>query len=146
MTFMDRMSAIKKCERPQPTYKGEGYEVWEVSDDLFKDMCDMTEEMFFDLAGVNAWWRYSEGSVLDAPDTKVIVNGLEMLGWSGITWDDEDEVDEYDIREKDLTSYLCNVVGASQPKNVCACAMDLAKYNNMTMAELFRIYEGLTKV
>jgi len=141
MNFMIRMSDHKEYERHQRTYKGDRYEVWEVSDNLFKDMCDITEEMFVDLAGKNAWWRHAEGSVLDAPDTKVYVNGLEMLGWSGKTWDDEDEVDEYDIFERSLTSYLCNVVGASQPRNVCALAMDLAKYNNMTMGELFKKYE-----
>ena len=146
MRFMIAMSDHKEYERHQRKYKGARYEVWEISDDLFKDMCDITEEMFIDLAGENAWWRYAEGSVLDAPDTKVYVNGLEMLGWTDGTWDDEDEEDEYEIHSSSLTSYLCDVVGASQPKNVCALAMDLAKYNNMTMGELFKKYEPLHRV
>ena len=41
-----------------------------------------------------------------------------------------------------LTEYLCECVGASTGKNVCACAMDLAKYNDMTMAKLFEKYGG----
>ena len=44
-------------------------------------------------------------------------------------------------RYESLSDYLCNCVGVSEPKNVCACAMDLAKYNDMTMAELFEKYE-----
>lgn len=66
------------------------------------------------------------------------INGHEMLGWSDESWEDEDEEDEFD----DLTTYLCDVVGVSQPKNVCACAMDLAKANDMTMGELFTKYES----
>ena len=33
-------------------------------------------------------------------------------------------------------------IGASLPKNVVACAMDLAKYNNMSLGDLFTEYEG----
>lgn len=43
---------------------------------------------------------------------------------------------------KEFFEYLCEHVGASLPRNVVACAMDLAKYNNMSMAELFQNYEG----
>ena len=41
-----------------------------------------------------------------------------------------------------LTEYLCDGIGASLPKNVVACAMDLAKYNNMSLGDLFTEYEG----
>ena len=54
-----------------------------------------------------------------------------------------DEYEEEPIKEfQNLTEYLCDCVGASTEKNVCACAVDLAKYNGMTMAELFAKYEG----
>ena len=62
------------------TYAGERYEVWEISDELYKRMCDMSEEEFIKLAGEDAY--------------------------------------------------------------VCTCAIDLAKYNDMTMGELFEKYEG----
>ena len=123
------------------TYKGERYEVWEVDDDLFPEMYDMSEEEFVELAGEDAWWRQSDGSVLDTPDTKVYINGHEMLGWAGELLEDE-EYEEFEIHASNLSNYLCDVVGASQPKNVCALAVDLAKYNNMTMGELFAKYEG----
>ena len=124
------------------TYKGNRYEVWEVSNEVFNTMCNMTEEKFVELAGEDAWWRSAEGSNLGIPDTKVYINGHEMIGWADEPWEDEDEEDEFEIYASNLSNYLCDVVGASQPKNVCALAVDLAKYNNMTMAELFTKYEG----
>lgn len=39
------------------TCAGDRYEVWEVSDELFKKMCDMSEEEFVELAGEDTWWR-----------------------------------------------------------------------------------------
>lgn len=124
------------------TYKGDRYEVFSVSDELFDVMCDMSEERFVELAGENAWWRSSEGSNLGVPDTKIYINGYELLGWAGESWEDEDEDDEFEIYSNSLSDYFCDVIGASQPKNVCALAVDLAKYNNMTMGELFAKCEG----
>ena len=142
--FMICNPEFKDYEVPKRTYKGETYEVWEVSEDLFSAMCDMSEEKFVNLAGEDAWWRSSDGSNLGVPDTKVYINGQEMLGWADEPWnyDDEYEEDEFEIHASCLTIYLCDVVGASLPRNIVACAMDLAKYNNMTMAELFKKYEG----
>ena len=104
-------------------------------------MCNMSEEEFINIAGENAWWGSAEGSVLWEPMAKSIVNGESL-----VCWDDDyylpDEYEEEPCKEfESLSEYLCNEVGASLPRNVCACAMDLAKYNNMTMAELFEKYE-----
>ena len=115
------------------TYASGRYEVWEISDELHKRMCDMSEEEFIEMAGEDAWWRSSTGSVLGIPDTEFKVNGEYLLGWN--RW--EREWNTY----INLSEYLCECVGASTGKNVCACAMDLAKYNDMTMAELFEKYE-----
>ena len=138
--FFDTIDS--KCNDADITYAGNRYEVWEVSDELFDKMCDMSEEEFVEFAGSDAWWRQSDGSVLGVPGTTVYINGKEMLGWTDGLWDDEDEEDEFEIYASCLTTYLCDVVGASQPKNVCACAMDLAKYNSMSMGALFAKYEG----
>lgn len=126
------------------TYAGERYEVWEVSDELHKRMCDMSEEEFIELAGEDAWWRSSTGSVLGYPNETMLVNGEELKCWNR-----ENNLYECcvpvgnNMREyENLSDYLCNNVGASQPKNVCACAMDLAKCNDMTMGELFKKFEG----
>lgn len=125
------------------TYAGNRYEVWEVSDKLFENMCSMTEEEFINIAGEDAWWRQSDGSSLGYPDDTTIINGRELICWSK-----ERVYPSYDYASKemkeynDLSEYLCDCIGASQPRNVCACAMDLAKYNDMSMGELFEKYEG----
>lgn len=124
------------------TYKGSRYEVWEVSDTTFDVMCNMTEEEFLCLAGGDAWWRSSDGCNLGSPDTTIHINGHELIGWGGESWEDEDEDEEFEIYASNLSNYFCDVIGASQPRNVCALAVDLAKYNNMTMGELFTKCEG----
>lgn len=122
------------------TYSGDRYEVWTVTKELFKKICNMTEEQFVELAGEEAWWRSSSGSNLSNREQGVInINNKEMIGWIekpyGINvW--------HGLSYKSLTEYLCEFIGASTEKNVCACAMDLAKYNDMTMSELFEKYEG----
>lgn len=126
------------------TYKGNEYEVWEVSDETFDVMCDMTEEEFVNLSGENAWWRSAEGSNLGAPNTKVHINDYELLGWIDELWEYSEEEDEedFEIYASSLSNYLGDVIGVSQPRNVCAIAVDLARYNNMTMGELFTKCEG----
>lgn len=122
------------------TYAGNRYEVWTVEKELFDEMCNMTEEEFFELAGEKAWWRSSSGSNLKNLERGIInINNKEMIGWvekpyGKHVW--------HGISYQSLTEYLCNFVGASTGKNVCSCAMDLAKYNDMTMGELFEKYEG----
>lgn len=119
------------------TYAGKRYEVWKVSDELHKKMCDMSEEEFIELAGEDAWWRHSYGSNLGYPDVEFEINGKNLVGWDSSIYDSK-------IGNKygNLSDYLCNCIGVSQPRNVCACAVDLAKYNDMTMGELFEKYEG----
>lgn len=58
-------------------------------------------------------------------------NGMYITG-VGIVWH----------KYVNLSEYLCDCIGASTGKNVCACVTDLAKYNDMTIAELFDKYEG----
>ena len=118
------------------TYAGDRYEVWEVSDDLFIKMCNMSEEEFVEMAGEDVWWRSSIGSVLGAPYTEFNVNGYDLVAWDSTIYESK-KGNKYES----LSDYLCNCIGASLPRNVCACAMDLAKYNDMTMGELFEKYE-----
>lgn len=58
-----------------------------------------------------------------------------------IGWNMEREYGNFQYAK--LTDYLSYELGVSQPRNVCACCMDLAKYNNMTMTELFKKYESV---
>lgn len=119
------------------TYAGNKYEVWEISDELYKRICDMPEEEFVEIAGEDAWWRSSEGSNLGCPDAEFEVNSENLTGWDSPIYSSK-----IGHRYENLSDYLCSCVGVSQPRNVCACAMDLAKYNDMTMGELFEKYEG----
>ena len=119
------------------TYAGNRYEVWEVSDELFKKICDFTEEEFIELAGEDAWWRQSYGSNLGYPDAEFEINGKNLTGWYSPIYSSR-----IGQKYENLSEYLCECIGVSQPRNVCACAMDLAKYNDMTMGELFEKYEG----
>lgn len=130
--FFDAIDS--ECNNADITYAGNRYEVWEVSDNLFKRMCDMSEYEFVELSGEEAWWRSCTGCNLGFPDTKFKVNEKTLLGWN--RWDKKRK------KYENLSDYLCECVGASTEKNVCACAVDLAKYNYMTMAELFEKYEG----
>lgn len=123
-----------KLNEADITYAGNRYEVWEVSDGLFKKMCNMSEEEFVELAGDGSWWRSAEGSNLGIPDVEFSVNGEKLIGWN---WKNT-----FCRNYQSLTEYLCECVGASTEKNVCACAVDLAKYNNITMGALFRKHEG----
>lgn len=143
------------------TYKGELYEIWEVSDEVFEIMCDMTEEDFINLCP-DGMWRYSAGSILGTPDAEYEINGHKITAWDDRRDRYIESCRECAIREfihcqqteddfnecfgfrkyKNLTEYLCEEIGASSPRNVCALAMDLAKYNGMTLGELFERYEG----
>lgn len=130
---------IDSCnEDAEITYAGNDYEVWEVSDSLFEKMCNIKEEEFCKIVGEDAWWRYSDGSNLKtACDVaEFIVNGKPMLGFDSMI------SVKAGLSYKNLTEYLCECVGASLPKNVCACSVDIAKFNDMTMGELFDVYQG----
>lgn len=135
-SLFDNTSLNGKC-----TYRGNTYEVWEVSDEDFKIMYDMTEEEFEKVCP-NGMWRSSDGSALYSPNYTVIINGKKLLGWIK-------EQDIYGaciavgksyIKEKEFRSlleYFCDYIETPQPSNVCALAVDLAKANNMKMSELF---------
>lgn len=133
--FFDAVDS--ECNNADITYAGDRYEVWKVSDELFGKICNMSEEEFLELAGEDAWWRQSYGSNLGYPDAKFKVNSKNLIGWDSPIYDSKIGK-KYD----DLSDYLCDCIGVSQPRNVCACAVDLAKYNDMTMGELFEKYEG----
>lgn len=107
------------------------YQVYEVSDEDFEKLSADTED--------NGWkdggWRWAKGSNMGAPNDKKTVCGERL-----ICWDRSDgwKEDEYG----DLLTYLCEEMGCSAFRNVCALAKDLAEFNNMTMAQLFEKYQG----
>ena len=121
------------------TYSGELYEVWEVSDEVYEFMCNISDEEFERLCP-EGMWRSSNGSIMGYPTEYFIVNKKKLK-----CWDRREELYGKKCRRtkyESLLEYLCENIGASHPRNVCALAVDLAKYNNMTMGELFTKYEG----
>lgn len=117
------------------TYKGEIWEVWEVDDYNFQLMEEMTEEVFEEVCP-DGMWRYNEGSILGVPTDRYVVNGQNLIAWCGNGhWEER-------IEFESLLHYMEFEHGVSMCKNVCALAKDLAKYNHMTMAELFEKYQG----
>lgn len=132
------------------TYRGTEYGVCEVTEEEFKILCDEP-----DIKGtwVNCGWRYCKGSNQKAPDKKVLINNKEIIAWydDSLDFDSEEEKLAY-IEERggamplerfdDLLTYFVIEMGVVQPKNVCALSMDLAKYNNIKLSELFQIYQG----
>lgn len=145
------------------TYKGEWYEVWEISDDDFKKMCDM-EEPDFTKVCPDGMWRSAIGSNMGTPCVKWNINNKDIWAWDGSRRENyyhaycEDcsgfksgkcKATENDILEcggerkaDTLLRYFCDEMGASQPRNVCALAVDLANANHMKLSELFNTYEG----
>jgi hypothetical protein len=117
----------------------------------------------FDWKDEWGWWRHAKGSNLGTPFDFFTINGRELIAWGGSRRDDlrnwwnanSDEgkaAYHYSFREYEeatmphkydtLTEYMCDEIGASTEKNVCALAVDLARANGMTMAQLFKTYEG----
>lgn len=121
------------------TYKSNRYEVWLMYDETFNRISDMSEEEFVKFAGEDAWWRSSNGSVLYSLDKgEITINHKKMIGWIRKPGDEEISTD---IEYSSLTEYLCEFIGASTHHNVVACAMDLGKFNHLTMGRLFKKYE-----
>ena len=123
------------------TYSGELYEIWDVSGEDFKSMCDMSDEEFEKLCP-EGMWRSADGSNMGFTNAKAIVNEKHIICWDKDYYLPDEYEDELCNEFESLLEYFCDCLGASQPKNICALAVDLARYNNMTMGELFTKYEG----
>lgn len=145
----------KKCD-PKKKYDPH-YEIYEISQNDMKRL-----DGIFELPD-GSWWRWCKGSNMGTPYEFFQVNGKELIAWDGYKREDlrsdwENESDEekatyhYSFKEyeetqyprvyESLTSYMCNELGASTEKNVCALAVDLSRANGMTMTQLFKTYEG----
>lgn len=143
------------------------FEVWELNDDELDKLIktfdfDIGDEDWSAIASEDTWWRYSKGSNQGAPNEEFIINGKPILAWrseakvDGLKemWNDSSvfEKAEYnndfenycDVwlpeRYNDILEYFCEELGASTERNVCALVTDLAKYNNTSIADIFKNY------
>lgn len=145
---------------PKNSYR-EDYQVWELSDEDFSNLCSVNEEDWnSDWETGWGWWRYAEGSSLGATSAVYAIHGVEILAWDGYNrlyrcrgcesmssglclGTDKDLLECYGSRSfPDLITYLNEEIGASTERNVCACTIELAKQNNMKLSELFKKYLG----
>ena len=143
------------------TYRGKEkphYEVWELSKDDLKKL-----EYTVEWKDEWGWWRFAKGSNMGTPFDFFQVNHKELIAWDGPKredlrddWKNESneekavyhysfrayQEEHYPHRYDNLLSYMGEELGASVERNVCALAVDLARANGMTMAQLFETYEG----
>lgn len=156
--------ASAKCvyyyQPPKDSHR-ENYQVWLLSEDDFNKICSVKDDDWKEDWG---WWRYAKGSNLGYANQEYVVNGEKLIAWDGsnrLLWLEECKEncsdhkrglcagEEKDFEQcfgdrtyPDIISYLLMEIGASTEKNVCACTVDLAHQNNLTLAELFKKYLG----
>lgn len=153
------------------TYSGDiGYwkplEVWEIDENNREKLCDVTDEQWDSINCEDSWWRGSDGCNIGTVDCEMTINGQKIQAWHD-EWRIDDLRDEYDSLDPyeqseyegnggvqayidenvnncydNLLNYFCEEFGISTSRNVCAIAVELARHNEITMAELFRKYGG----
>lgn len=122
---------------PRCAYSGRGWSkdeeisVFQLTDNEFEILSNDPKDDWTEVPGC---WRWCKGSILGLPDMRFIVNHHYMLGWKG----ENHQTHCYEH----LLEYLCNEMGVSVESNIFALTMDLAKYNNLCLAQLFRKYQG----
>jgi hypothetical protein len=116
----------------------EDYQVWELSDENYERLCTISDEDWHDDWG---WWRGAKGSNLGGVDRRYNINNHYIYAWDGYKRQNDKDY-PWPREYKDLLSYFCDEIGASTENNVCAVVVNLAAQNNITMAELFKKYQG----
>ena len=136
----------------------ENYQVWALSDEDFSNLCSIDEK---DWCKEWGWWRHSDGANLGVAAVWYTICHERLRAWDGYarihlcdgchgaerkicSGSDRDKIlcVGNSRNYKDILDYLHNELGASTATNVCACAIELAKQNNMKLSELFKKYLG----
>ncbi len=127
------------------TFDSKEYQVWEIEEDDFERICNIKENEWKKEWGM---WRYALGSNMACTIPKRYnINRKHIKAFDGMNRSDSDSGfdDGYHPRRySDLLEYLSKEIGASQPRNVCAICVDLAKINGIKMSELFKKYYETT--
>lgn len=151
-TIYKAIESVAGVKNPNATHWREEYQVWLLSKEDFDNICAIDNDDWKDDWG---WWRHAYGSNLGAVDCAYVINGEKLMAWDGLqrkewcrncsdcagTEKDKDEC-FHDHQYPDILIYLCDEIGASTERNVCACTIDLARQNNLTLAEFFKKYLG----
>ena len=104
------------------------YEIWDINKKNLKVLEEAEE--WPDTYG---FWRFAKGSNLGTPANFFTVNGQFMIGWETL-----DGNDTYDS----LMDYFHKGMSVGMESNIIALAVDLARANGKTVAQLFKTYEG----
>ncbi|MGH1326617.1 hypothetical protein [Bacillus pretiosus] len=117
------------------------YQVYEISEEDFQKLSEDADNRDLDDGHwKNGGWRWAKGSNQPIPTDKATVKHKELACWvEPIEVGEESYKNDWHVN---LLEYLDIEMGCTNFKNVCAVTKDLAKYNNMTMAELFQKYQG----
>lgn len=114
------------------TYDDGIYQVWEMPNTEFQKL---NINNWKDKYG---WWRFSTGSILEKPMKRFKINNHYIRAWDG---DNRLKYESYTNRVyDDLYEYLEYEMCVGSLKNITALLVDLAKYNNLTLAELLKKY------
>lgn len=132
------------------TWEGPGWDdndhmsVYEVSDE---DLERLSADPEANWEEADCGWRYATGSnIISSPEYRATINRHHVKVWS--RWQLTGERSQYwdGNRFDHILQYLCDVVGASQPRNVTACLVDLAYHNKLTLAQLMAKCQPARKV
>lgn len=138
------------------------FEVWQMSDDDYEKLCAVSDAKWDDDKYVDSWWRGADGSNMGTVNYEFTIRGKKIDAWYNEytddylieRWDrlDKEEKLEYGFDKldyinawhqteyEDLLEYFCEELHASTERNVCALVTDMARQNEITVAELFRQY------
>lgn len=119
------------------TYKSEQLpfhvEVWEVSANDFKTLCDYSDEEWKDVWG---WWRQGHCVYHGNIYNDYIVNGKMMYGYEPA------ECEDYEQQPYDsFYNYFRHVHNLSTFYNFCYFAISLADDNRMKVSEFLKEYQ-----
>lgn len=142
------------------------FEVWELSAD---ELCclidnfnaDANDEAWNSIEPEDKWWRYAEGSNQGVPQNEVVIKDTTIRAWINPYRRDwlEIEFEELPLEDKieysgfedycnvwmptnyeNLMAYFHDEFHVGSEGNICALVTDLAAYNDMSIADIFRIY------
>jgi hypothetical protein len=146
----ERLSISPKCTWSGKSNSDVEMHVYEVSDNEFETLCKDAEIDIED-TWIDCAWRNAEGSNMGVVSVRYNINKHYIKAWDGAGREDiteqnknEKPEDRYYPERKyyNLLEYFCDEIGAGQPRNVCALAVDLAKQNGITIGELFNKFQG----
>lgn len=151
MTFEDK----------NPERDREYFNVFEISEDEFDKMCKYEDEHGIHIAGEEhpiwkdswGWWRHATGCSLEYYATPTMtgkINGNTLTFWYNDNQMYHDVGEDYTEEDcdrwamnrseyKDIFDYCLKMWYCSTEKNVTAIAVGLAKKNNMSLADLFKL-------